>query len=1019
LEYLEKSKKLLSDKEIYYDRSLLCFSKEKRFLNLITITAINPNNINQIEAIKKKSEPYKNPIINNDITYMNSKTNTVYDYSNNHENINMKEINKSLKKDKNKNKNNPYIIKSKNKGLYLEENKPIIFITARVHPGETPSSFLMNGILKFLTNKIDPRSEILRNAFIFKIIPMINIDGVSRGYFRYDTNCLDMNRYYHKDNYKIQPEIFAIKRVFKHFSELGNIKFYYDLHAHASKKGMFLYGNCLDFLAQIENQILPKLIEINSEDLNYQFCNFDYSCLKKTKEKRDKFSKDGTGRIHLQKISDITHCYTVEASFFKGSLRNELKKIKPIDFNLLITPDINRTFTISNKSIYVENLNKENLIEKKENCNINILDDENLNENPHYLTTVRDVNNYNYGKNDDLDLKNEEEIASKKNFRIESLNLLMIIKKLFNIDFLKDYFNDEEILKFSLKNQINKKGDKEKDIEDDDKNKYKKLKEINLILNSSIDSNENYYTKSNQNEIYTDIKDIDQIKNNIDSNNNFEIDINQSRQTQSQSKRKFNNQNFFDLNINSKENKNLFSDLDDMENYQNSPTKVFSEDFSSKNIIYDNNSNKITKEKSIKINKNLYKSEGPKNSKKNFFKFDFDKELDIGNYSFELKKNKNNKIKNENLIKKLELSDKKNKNNDKNDNNSSNIVNDLTNYNKKNKTKSGESIINFYEKIENFSYINFEIYSKLMFYEYHYYNYNNKNNKEYKFTNKTKLKFEKDNSFFFSIKDEEKYYTPVSYEKMGISLLIAILDYEKLNPFSRLGNTEYKCLENLRSVTGKYLFKNDEKFKLTPNIKIIYKNIKNQKGVISLQEKYVNFLTKEAISKINSEKKEKRKQKLLAKTKINFSLKESFYNKSTSKTNFGCNVNFDFPKRKEEIMHISNKSDTNQYISKFNKAFDFTKNNIDFYKKQIDSNSNSNNLFIDNKNKNEFIKKDFTNSPKIDYFLNKIKDKKSFLLTNIINNNTYENDVDFFKDTLFSRSIKTASCKNKILLNNI
>ena len=31
--------------------------------------------------------------------------------------------------------------------------KPTIFLTSRVHPGETPASFVLNGILNFLTNE--------------------------------------------------------------------------------------------------------------------------------------------------------------------------------------------------------------------------------------------------------------------------------------------------------------------------------------------------------------------------------------------------------------------------------------------------------------------------------------------------------------------------------------------------------------------------------------------------------------------------------------------------------------------------------------------------------------------------------------------------------------------------------------------------------------------------------------------------------------------------------------------------
>lgn len=32
-------------------------------------------------------------------------------------------------------------------------NKPTVFISSRVHPGETPASFVLDGIWKFLTNE--------------------------------------------------------------------------------------------------------------------------------------------------------------------------------------------------------------------------------------------------------------------------------------------------------------------------------------------------------------------------------------------------------------------------------------------------------------------------------------------------------------------------------------------------------------------------------------------------------------------------------------------------------------------------------------------------------------------------------------------------------------------------------------------------------------------------------------------------------------------------------------------------
>lgn len=58
--------------------------------------------------------------------------------------------------------------------------RPYQVLTARVHPGESNSSWVMKGALEFLVSG-DPVARLLRENFIFKIIPMLNPDGVING----------------------------------------------------------------------------------------------------------------------------------------------------------------------------------------------------------------------------------------------------------------------------------------------------------------------------------------------------------------------------------------------------------------------------------------------------------------------------------------------------------------------------------------------------------------------------------------------------------------------------------------------------------------------------------------------------------------------------------------------------------------------------------------------------------------------------------------------------------------------
>lgn len=53
----------------------------------------------------------------------------------------------------------------------------MLFVSARVHPGETPASHLCNGMVLFLLRRHDPRARALRRLFVIKIVPIVNPDG--------------------------------------------------------------------------------------------------------------------------------------------------------------------------------------------------------------------------------------------------------------------------------------------------------------------------------------------------------------------------------------------------------------------------------------------------------------------------------------------------------------------------------------------------------------------------------------------------------------------------------------------------------------------------------------------------------------------------------------------------------------------------------------------------------------------------------------------------------------------------
>lgn len=206
----------------------------------------------------------------------------------------------------------------------------MIVISARVHPGEPNSSWMMKGMIDYLTGP-SSGAQVLRKNFIFKIVPMLNPDGVINGNTRVNLAGWDLNRKWSYPIEKLFPTVFHLKRQIANFQARDRVAIYCDLHGHSLNRNIFTYG-CYNkkssskrpagqpvaggnmssatpsstIRASVKNdpRVFPMVVAKNSQFFSFASCDF-------TVHK----SKLNTARVVVNHELGVINSYTLEASF--------------------------------------------------------------------------------------------------------------------------------------------------------------------------------------------------------------------------------------------------------------------------------------------------------------------------------------------------------------------------------------------------------------------------------------------------------------------------------------------------------------------------------------------------------------------------------------------------------------------------------------------------------------------------------------------------------------------------------
>ena len=117
----------------------------------------------------------------------------------------------------------------------INSRQSIIF-TARVHPGETSGSYVIESVINNLLNNSE-QSNTLLNKFVFKIIPMLNPDGVIHGHYRNNILGKDLNRMWQDPRENVTPTIYYLKKLIS----INKPFFFCDFHGHSNMPNCALY----------------------------------------------------------------------------------------------------------------------------------------------------------------------------------------------------------------------------------------------------------------------------------------------------------------------------------------------------------------------------------------------------------------------------------------------------------------------------------------------------------------------------------------------------------------------------------------------------------------------------------------------------------------------------------------------------------------------------------------------------------------------------------------------------------
>ena len=478
------------DYEFKYDNDVVYFANSIPYFYSKLMKQLNYYELNEEKYPYFQRKTLATTLGGNDLDMFT--INSMYDiYKNGPMSIIMPKAKNYLSLKKNITGNNNNTKQSMNDSKIIDDRQAVIII-ARQHPGETVGSFVIQGCIDFLMGNSEEAKK-LREIYLFKIVPMMNPDGVLVGNSRTSFAGCDLNRRWGKPNEIIHPEVYFTKNMILKLTLQRNIAFIIDCHGHFGTFNSLFYCNYKDDRRTC--RLFPYLCSHISKIISFQQSTFAMPKFKLNTERITLFNE-----LEEENNDNIV---ALETSFFGVNRNGEYARTY---FNSKLLKEVGRDLCMGMLSYYYkcENNNIElNYFKNKEN--VKKLD---VDMREFESEIIKEVNEDEEENNNDL---NEEKSESEPS--IDNLDKYQIMRLLPG--------NGKHRRRKRKNRNFNRKKDKNKDLNIElfnpikeaarrlEEEKKKKLVAAKIVINCTNNVRPNYQNMNNNTKSeYTQTEEI-------------------------------------------------------------------------------------------------------------------------------------------------------------------------------------------------------------------------------------------------------------------------------------------------------------------------------------------------------------------------------------------------------------------------------------------------------------------------------------------------------------------------------